>query len=252
MQLELDQLWLDQTLSSAQMLIAGPCSAESEEQLLTAAHALKALQNIKFFRAGVWKPRTRPNCFEGIGVPALGWLQKVKQETNLKIIIEVATKYHVEQAFKHGIDALWIGARTTANPFAVEEIARAVEGTDIPVFIKNPINPDLSLWLGAIERFQIRGITKIMAIHRGFSTFATSKYRNDPMWKIPMELKRLHPELPIICDPSHIGGTRELIAPLSQKAYNLGFNGLMVESHPTPDTALSDAKQQVTPQVLAS
>lgn len=250
MQLKLDHTWLKETLSTYPILIAGPCSAESEAQLLDVAHNLKNITNIQYFRAGVWKPRTRPNCFEGIGVAALKWLQAVKEQTGLKIMIEVANANHVEQALAHGVDALWIGARTTANPFAVEEIATAVESIDVPVFVKNPINPDLALWMGAIERLQNRGITKIMAIHRGFSTFSSQKYRNSPMWKIPMELKRIFPELPIICDPSHIGGQRAFIASLSQKAYDLGLDGLMIETHPDPSSALSDSKQQITPEVL--
>lgn len=250
MKLDLDLNWLQQILSNGPLLIAGPCSAESESQLLEVAHNIKNLSGITYFRAGVWKPRTRPNCFEGIGAPALSWLQQVKKQTGLKVVIEVANANHTQLALEAGIDALWIGARTSANPFAVEEIARAVEGRDVPVLVKNPINPDLSLWLGAIERFQNRGIKKLMTIHRGFSTFSTQKYRNAPMWKIPMELKQLYPELPIICDPSHITGNRELIQSVSQKAYDVGFDGLMIETHPQPERALSDAAQQVTPNQL--
>ncbi len=249
MQLTLDHTWLDNLQSKGPIIIAGPCSAESEEQLIQVAHALKD-QPITYLRAGIWKPRTRPNCFEGIGAPALEWMKAAKKVSGLHTIIEVAKPAHVELALKAEIDALWIGARTTANPFAVQEIAQTLRGVDIPVLIKNPINPDLSLWLGAIERFNLQGIKKLMVIHRGFSTFSSQQYRNEPMWKIPMELKRRHPHLPIICDPSHIGGTRELIAPLAQKAYDLDFNGLMIETHPHPEKALSDAKQQIPPTIL--
>lgn len=232
------------------LIISGPCSAESEEQVLNTAYALKELQGVRVYRAGIWKPRTRPNTFEGVGVVGLKWLKKVKEETGLLTSVEVANAMHVEQAIKHGVDILWIGARTTVNPFSVQEIADALEGYDVPVLVKNPINPDLQLWIGALERINQAGITKLGAIHRGFSPLTESQYRNEPTWKIPIELKRLIPELPIVCDPSHISGSRVLIEGVSQKAYDLQMNGLMIESHPDPDNALSDAKQQVTPKTL--
>lgn len=232
------------------LLIAGPCSAESEEQVLTTAHELSK-QGVKIFRAGIWKPRTKPGGFEGVGKEGLAWLKKVKQETGMYVSTEVATQTHVYEALKYGIDLLWIGARTTANPFAVQEIADALQGVDIPVLVKNPVNPDLELWIGALERLNNAGITKIGAIHRGFSTFEKKIYRNLPQWHIPIELKRQCPELPIICDPSHIGGKRELISPLCQQAMDLNFDGLIIESHCNPDKAWSDAAQQITPQVLS-
>ena len=201
-------------------------------------------------RAGVWKPRTKPGGFEGKGEEALPWLQRVKKETGMLVSTEVAKPEHVELCLKYGIDILWIGARTTANPFAMQDLADALKGTDIPVFVKNPVNPDLELWIGAMERINQAGIKRMAAIHRGFSSFDKKIYRNLPMWQIPMELHRRIPNLPIICDPSHIGGRRELIAPLCQQAMDLGFDGLIVESHCSPDEAWSDAKQQVTPEVL--
>lgn len=228
------------------LLISGPCSAETEVQVLATAHALKN-QNISVFRAGIWKPRTRPNTFEGVGAVGLKWLTKVKQETGLKVATEVANAKHTYEALKHNIDVLWIGARTTVNPFAVQEIADALQGVDIPVFVKNPINPDLELWIGALERLNKAGITKLGAVHRGFSSYGDSAFRNAPNWQIPIELKRRFPELLIINDPSHIGGKRELIQGLSQKAMDLDFDGLMIEVHPNPDEAWSDAKQQLTP-----
>lgn len=231
------------------LIISGPCSAESEEQMLKTAHELKAM-GIKVFRAGIWKPRTRPNTFEGVGVVGLKWLKKVKEETGMLTSVEVANAQHVEQALKHDVDILWIGARTTVNPFSVQEIADALEGYDVPVMVKNPINPDLQLWIGALERINQAGITRLGAIHRGFSPLSKSEYRNEPTWEIPIELKRLIPELPLICDPSHISGNRVLIERVSQKAYDLQMNGLMIESHPDPDNALSDAKQQITPKTL--
>ena len=230
-------------------VISGPCSAETEEQVMATAIDL-ANQGIKVFRAGVWKPRTKPGGFEGVGSPALKWLQRVKRETGMYTAVEVATEKHVYEALKYGVDMLWIGARTTANPFAVQEIADTLRGTDIPVLIKNPVNPDLELWIGALERLFNAGITRLGAIHRGFSTSDKSVYRNMPQWHIPIELRRRIPNLPIICDPSHIGGKRELVAPLCQQAMELGFNGLIVESHCNPDCAWSDAAQQVTPDVL--
>ena len=209
-----------------------------------------AMKGCHIFRAGVWKPRTKPGGFEGNGEKALPWMAQVKQETHMLIATEVATPDHVELALKYGMDLLWIGARTTANPFAMQALADALKGVDIPVFVKNPVNPDLELWIGALERLNQAGIRRLAAIHRGFSSFEQKIYRNAPMWQIPIELHRRIPELPIICDPSHIGGKRELIAPLCQQAMDLGFDGLIVESHCDPDKAWSDAKQQVTPEVL--
>lgn len=232
------------------LIIAGPCSAESEEQLMQTAQQLKALNRVSVIRAGVWKPRTRPNSFEGIGEPALAWIQTVRKEVGLPFAIEIATPQHLELALKYGIDMVWIGARTTVNPFTVQEIADALKGVDIPVMIKNPINPELALWIGAIERIHRAGVTKIAAIHRGFSTHQGSKYRNLPLWQIPIELKSIFPHLPIIGDPSHIGGKRELIFDLSQKALDINYDGLIIESHVNPAVALSDASQQVTPEAL--
>ena len=202
------------------------------------------------YRAGVWKPRTKPGCFEGHGEMALPWLQRVKNELGMAVAIEVATPEHVEQAMKYGIDTFWVGARTTANPFAVQALADALKGIDVPVFVKNPVNPDLELWVGALQRFNAAGVRRLAAIHRGFSSYDSSFYRNSPMWQIPIELRRRYPNLPLITDPSHIGGRRELIAPIAQQAMDLGFDGLMVECHCSPDEALSDAMQQVTPQTL--
>lgn len=234
------------------LVISGPCSAESEEQVLETARQLKANTNIQVLRAGIWKPRTRPGTFEGVGVVGLKWLQKAKEETGLLTAVEVANAEHVELAIKFGVDILWVGARTTVNPFSVQEVADALRGYDVPVLVKNPINPDLQLWIGALERINQAGITKLGGIHRGFSPMSGSQYRNDPQWKIPIELKRLIPDLPIICDPSHIAGNRALIEPISQKAYDLQMAGIMIESHIDPDNALSDAKQQITPKTLAS
>ncbi len=232
------------------LVIAGPCSAESLEQMLTTAHALKEIPTVKIFRAGIWKPRTRPNNFEGLGEIALPWLAEVKKQTGLLTTTEVATAKHVELALKHGVDVLWIGARTTANPFSVQEIADALKGVDVPVMIKNPINADLQLWIGALERINNAGITKLIAVHRGFSVADKLEFRNDPLWRIPMELKIKFPTLPLICDPSHITGERELIQKVCQKAMDLGMNGLIIETHPTPEKAWSDAAQQVTPERL--
>lgn len=230
-------------------IIAGPCSAETEEQVMCTARQL-ADKGCHIFRAGVWKPRTKPGGFEGNGEEALPWLKRVKAETGMLVATEVATPEHVELALKYGIDVLWIGARTSANPFAMQAIADSLKGVDIPVLVKNPVNPDLELWIGAIERLNQAGIKRLAAIHRGFSSYDKKIYRNLPMWQIPIELRRRIPELPIFCDPSHIGGRRELVAPLCQQAMDLGFNGLIVESHCDPDKAWSDAKQQVTPDVL--
>lgn len=230
-------------------VIAGPCSAETEEQVMETAKQLAA-DGIKVMRAGIWKPRTKPGGFEGIGSEGLAWLKRVKKETGMYVSTEVATQKHVYEALKYGVDLLWIGARTTANPFAVQEIAEALQGVDIPVLVKNPVNPDLELWIGALERLSNVGLTKLGAIHRGFSSFDKKIYRNLPQWHIPIELKRRYPDLPIICDPSHIGGKRDLIQPLSQQAMDLNFEGLIIETHCNPDCAWSDASQQVTPERL--
>ena len=233
----------------SKLIIAGPCSAESREQLFTTATQLKDL-GVNNFRAGIWKPRTRPNSFEGIGYPALDWMSEIQQTLGMQITTEVASAKHVEACLKSGFDALWIGARTTVNPFLVQEIAEALRGIDIPVFIKNPIHAEIGLWIGAIERFQKMGIKHIGNIFRGFHTSHSAPYRNDPKWKIGLEIKRLFPDLPILCDPSHIGGQRDLILPISQTSYDLNFDGLMIETHPNPQNALSDASQQVTPEDL--
>jgi chorismate mutase len=231
-------------------VIAGPCSAESAEQVLATARELATCPFVKVYRAGIWKPRTRPNSFEGIGEVGLEWLRQVKAETGLPTATEVANTEHVEMCLKHGVDVLWVGARTTVSPFAVQEIAEALKGVDIPVLVKNPINPDLGLWIGAIERLYNVGLRKLAAIHRGFSSYVKMEFRNDPKWQIPIELKRLLPELPLICDPSHIAGKRQFIEPLSQMALGFGIQGLMIESHINPAVALSDAEQQVTPSDL--
>ncbi|MEM7371332.1 MAG: bifunctional 3-deoxy-7-phosphoheptulonate synthase/chorismate mutase type II [Bacteroidota bacterium] len=226
--------------------ISGPCSAETPEQVMETIQGV-AQHEIHVLRAGIWKPRTRPNSFEGVGSVGLKWLKEAGKAVGKPVCTEVANVKHVYEALRCGIDILWVGARTTTNPFAVQEIADALEGVDIPVMVKNPVNPDLGLWIGALERLQKVGINKMAAIHRGFSAYGKSKYRNQPQWEIPIELKRRHPELPVICDPSHICGRRDLLATVSQKAFDLNFDGLMLESHITPDKALSDAKQQVTP-----
>ena len=232
------------------LVIAGPCSAETEEQVLDTARSLAA-EGIRICRAGLWKPRTKPGGFEGVGETGIPWLQRVKRETGMYTSTEVATREHVAAALKGGVDLLWIGARTAANPFAMQEIADALRGADVPVLVKNPVSPDLELWIGAIERIYNAGIRRIGAIHRGFTSIDKSLYRNHPMWAIPIELHRRLPRLPIFCDPSHIGGKRELIAPLSQQAMDLGFDGLIIEAHCSPDCAWSDKAQQVTPEALA-
>jgi chorismate mutase len=232
------------------VLMAGPCSAETEEQVLETAKDLSQ-RGVKIFRAGIWKPRTRPNSFEGVGSKGLAWLKTVRQEMGMLTTTEVANVKHVYECLKAGVDILWIGARSSANPFAMQEIAEALKGVDIPVFVKNPINPDVELWIGAIERLHQAGIRKIGAIHRGFSSFDQSLYRNTPQWQIPIELKRRIPTMPMICDPSHIGGKRDLLLSISQKAMDLDFDGLMIESHRQPDEAWSDAKQQITPEKLS-
>jgi len=229
------------------ILIAGPCSAETEEQVLATAHGLQA-QGIDLFRAGIWKPRTRPGAFEGVGTPGLKWLKRVQEETGLRVTTEVATGQHVYDCLKYGVDVFWIGARTTVNPFSVQEIADAMEGTDIPVIVKNPVNPDYKLWVGAIERLYKAGLRRIAAIHRGFSTYGDSKYRNVPRWQMAIDLMQEFPDLELICDISHICGRRDILAETAQKAYDLNFDGLMVEVHPTPDQAWSDASQQITPE----
>ncbi|MDO8999634.1 MAG: chorismate mutase [Bacteroidota bacterium] len=240
--------WLP--LTAEPLLIAGPCGAESLEQLVATAKDLKELNKVSLFRAGVWKPRTRPNAFEGKGEEALKWLNEIKKEFGFKITVEVANAQHTELALKYGIDVLWIGARTTVNPFSVQEIADVLKGVDIPVMVKNPIHADLQLWIGALERINNSGIKKLAAIHRGFHVYGKTKYRNEPMWQIPIELRTLFPGLPIICDPSHISGNKELISSVAQKALDLGMNGLMIESHHNPSIALSDAEQQLTPKNL--
>ncbi len=243
--------WIEKYKAPNQpFLIAGPCSAESSEQLLSIAQSLREM-GVSIMRAGVWKPRTRPNSFEGKGTEALKWLKSVKQETGLMLATEVASPAHVELACEAGIDVLWIGARTTVNPFTVQEIADAVKGINKIVLVKNPINPDLSLWIGALERMHKAGIDKLGAIHRGFSSFQKSRFRNQPLWQIPLELKVNYPDVPLIADPSHIAGNRAMIFEVSQKALDLDYDGLMIETHPEPDHALSDAQQQITPQTLA-
>jgi chorismate mutase len=243
------QSWI--TTNGEPLIIAGPCGAENRDQMLQTAAQLAKNSKIKVFRSGIWKPRTRPNSFEGMGEPALLWLKEVKETYGLRTTVEVANAEHVELALKHGVDILWIGARTTVNPFSVQEIADAVKGVDVPVMVKNPIHADLQLWLGAIERIYNSGIKKIIAIHRGFHFGGKTKYRNKPLWEIAIELKTIIPQLPIICDPSHISGNRELIGDVAQKALNLGMNGLMLESHIDPDKALSDASQQLKPEALS-
>jgi chorismate mutase len=233
------------------VIIAGPCSAETEEQVLATAHELKAV-GVKIFRAGIWKPRTRPNAFEGVGKEGLKWLRKVKEETGMLTSTEVANVKHVYEALKNGIDILWIGARTTANPFAVQDIADSLKGVDITVMVKNPVNPDVDLWVGAFERLNNSGINKLIAIHRGFSAYDKSLFRNDPQWQIPIELRRRIPQLMMITDPSHICGNRQLLYDVSQKAMDLNFDGLIIETHIHPDKALSDANQQITPSELGN
>ncbi len=234
------------------LIIAGPCSAESERQIMDTATQLAAA-GIKIFRAGIWKPRTKPGGFEGVGQDGLEWLRKVREHTGMFTATEVANRLHTQQAIEAGVDILWIGARTSANPFAMQEIAdtlQQVNPENLTVLVKNPVNPDIELWVGALQRIYNAGVRRIGAIHRGFSTYGKHLYRNVPQWHIPIELRLRYPNLPIICDPSHIGGKRELIAPLSQQAFDMGFNGLIVESHCDPDCALSDASQQVTPEIL--
>lgn len=241
--------WLDDLHLNHPVVIAGPCSAETEEQVLKIAHSLKNT-DVSFFRAGIWKPRTRPGMFEGVGALGLQWLQRVKEETGLKTATEVANKDHVKLALDHDIDMLWIGARSTVSPFIIQEIADELEGTDKIILVKNPVNPDLPLWIGALERLQRAGIKNLGVIHRGFSTYEKTKYRNIPEWQLVIELQNKFPNLPIICDPSHITGKRDLIFDVSQTALDLNFEGLMIETHCNPDAAWSDAAQQVTPERL--
>jgi chorismate mutase len=227
-------------------IIAGPCSAESEEQVLAIAAFLKSTGKVNLFRAGIWKPRTRPGTFNGIGAKALKWMQRVQSEYGMKVTVEVASPKHIEVCLKHGIDVLWIGARTVSNPFSVEEISEALRGVDIPVLIKNPLNPDIDLWQGAVERISAAGIKRIAAVHRGFSPFERTRYRNMPKWEIPIELRQRFQNLPVICDPSHIAGRADFVPGISQKALDLTMDGLMVEVHSNPSEALSDAAQQLT------
>jgi chorismate mutase len=230
--------------------IFGPCSAESKEQVMDTARQIAASFPNAIFRSGIWKPRTRPGMFEGVGEEGLDWLKEVKSETGLKVITEVASPIHLHQVLKAGIDMVWIGARTTVSPFSVQELAEAIKGVDIPVFVKNPVNPDLGLWMGAIERFKNAGVQELYAIHRGFHAYDSSPYRNSPRWEIVIDLKTQMPEIPVICDVSHISGTPELISSVAQKAFDLDYQGLMVETHINPEVALSDAKQQITPTNL--
>lgn len=241
--------WLDDFQLNHPLVIAGPCSAETEDQVLKIAHELKK-SDVSIFRAGIWKPRTRPGGFEGVGEIGLKWLQKAKAETGLLMATEVATAAHVKLALEHDIDVLWIGARTTVNPFAVQEIADALQGTDKIVLLKNPVNPDLSLWIGGLERLYNANIKKLGVIHRGFSTYEKTKYRNNPEWQIAIDLQNRFPDLPLICDPSHITGRRDMIQEVSQQALDLNYDGLIIETHIDPDNAWSDAAQQVTPDIL--
>lgn len=243
--------WLKDLTKGRPLIISGPCSAETEEQMLSTARQLST-ENVDFFRAGIWKPRTRPGSFEGVGEIGLNWLRKVKEETGLKVATEIANRNHIRLALEYDVDMLWIGARTTVNPFIVQEIADELNGTkDKVILVKNPVNPDLSLWIGALERLLRSGIEKLGVIHRGFSSYEKTKYRNTPEWQMVIELQNRFPNLPIICDPSHISGDRNLIAEISQTALDLNFDGLMIETHCLPDTAWSDAQQQITPSRLA-
>jgi chorismate mutase len=241
--------WLD--TGNNPLIISGPCSAENEEQLLSTARKVASIPQVKIFRAGIWKPRTRPGGFQGVGEKGLKWLKNIKEETGLFTAIEVAQPKHIELALKYGIDILWIGARTVVNPFSVQELCDTLTGIDIPVMVKNPINPDIRLWIGALERLNQGGITRLIAIHRGFYYYKHEYYRNSPMWEIPIELKRLFPNLPVLCDPSHICGRRQYIQEVSQKALDLEMDGLMLETHYEPSEALTDADQQLSPEELA-
>ncbi len=241
---------LQQVWNKRPLIISGPCSAETEEQLMSTAERLAKTGKVDVLRAGIWKPRTKPGLFEGVGTKGLPWLQNAKKATGLLTTVEVATAKHVEDALQFEVDILWIGARTTVNPFSVQEVADALKGVDIPVLIKNPINPDLELWSGAIERIQKVGVKNIGMIHRGFSNYGNTEYRNAPMWHLPIEMKRRFPEMMLICDPSHICGNRTLLQSVAQKSIDLDFDGLIVESHIDPDNAWSDAKQQITPETF--
>ena len=249
-----DILSLDSWLPAGELplVIAGPCSAETEEQVLGTARALARIPQVKVFRAGIWKPRTRPSGFEGVGTIGLKWMRKVKEETGLMTTVEVASPRHVKEALENGVDILWLGARTVVNPFSVQEISEALRGIDVPVMVKNHLNPDIRIWIGTLERMNQAGIRRLAAIHRGFSFFNRGPYRNAPMWEIPIELKRLHPELPVISDPSHICGETGLLMPVAQRALDLEMNGLMIEAHIRPAEALTDQEQQVTPEELGS
>jgi chorismate mutase len=240
--------WLP--LEKLPLVIAGPCSAESEEQVMSTARELVKIPQVRVFRAGLWKPRTRPSSFEGVGRRGLQWLAKVKSETGLLTTVEVAKPKHVEEALKYGVDILWIGARTVVNPFSVQEISEVLQGVNIPVMVKNPLNPDINIWIGALERLNQAGIRKLIAVHRGFSFFTHTPYRNSPMWEIPIELKRLCPDLPVLVDPSHICGETSLLFPVAQKAFDLEMDGLMIETHIRPEEALTDKEQQITPEQL--
>lgn len=242
--------WL--TKDKRPIVIAGPCSAETEEQVIETAKRLKATGKMDIFRAGIWKPRTRPGTFEGVGVKGLPWVKRVKNEIGLPTTVEVAKAGHVEAALAFDVDILWIGARTTVNPFAVQELADALRGVDIPVLVKNPMNPDLALWMGAMERFSAVGVKELGVIHRGFASFGEKYYRNKPQWQLAIEFTQRAPEIPIICDPSHICGRRDILQDVAQKAMDLDFDGLMIESHIDPDNAWSDAKQQITPEVFGA
>jgi 3-deoxy-7-phosphoheptulonate synthase len=248
--LEISPINTWQNYKGRPFIISGPCSAETEDQVLETAIHLSDISQVSVFRSGIWKPRTRPGAFEGVGTKGLKWLKKVKEETGLLVGIEVANEKHVNEALKYGIDLMWIGARTSVNPFTVQEIADALNGVDVMVLIKNPINPDIDLWTGAVERIAKAGIKKLGAIHRGFSTYEKTNYRNQPNWQIPIELRRRIPGLPIFCDPSHIAGSRDYLFEISQKAMDLNFDGLIIESHIDPDNAWSDAAQQITPNGL--
>jgi chorismate mutase len=241
-------LWL----KGRPFVIAGPCSAETEAQVLRTAHRLRQDRRVAAFRAGIWKPRTRPDCFEGVGVAGLPWLQRVRRETGLPVAVEVARAQHVYEALKHGVDILWVGARTTVNPFSVQEVAEALRGADVPVWVKNPVSPDLSLWLGAVERLARAGIRRLGAIHRGFSTAEPGPWRNAPRWELALAFRKEAPDLPLLGDPSHLGGRREVLAEIARRGIELGFDGLMIEAHARPAAALSDAAQQVTPAELSA
>ena len=247
--MDLEPINFPDAASTRPLVVAGPCSAETEEQVLETAREIAA-QGIKLFRSGIWKPRTKPGGFEGVGSAGLDWLKRVKQETGMYTVIEVANKHHVSEALSAGIDMLWVGARTSVNPFAVQEIADALRGVDVPILVKNPINPDLELWIGAIERLYGAGIRRIGGIHRGFSSYDRKMYRNPPMWHIPIELRRRIPNLTIFCDPSHIAGKRDRVPLIAQQAMDLQFDGLIIETHRSPETACSDAAQQLTPKML--